>query len=346
MFRDVVKIRVIAGKGGDGCVSFRREKYVPRGGPDGGDGGRGGDCIIVVNPNLSTLSHIVDGQVFKAGNGGNGSGSKRHGADGEDVIIEVPRGTQVIDDTTGKLIVDTKDIDRFVIARGGRGGLGNWHFRSPTNQAPTEFTKGEKGEEKTLILDLKLIADVGLVGYPNAGKSSIIRKLTSATPKVADYPFTTLEPVLGVIPYQDKRIVVADIPGIVENAHQGVGLGLEFLKHIERTKFIILVLDITDKPEEKTRVLLKELNSYSKDLVKRIKLIVLNKIDLLSQEERNNADVIIELVKEELPKKKFNFLLVSALTGEGIQNLKDKVISTFLEIEGKSTPKSIKKLTK
>ncbi|MCS7298919.1 MAG: GTPase ObgE [Spirochaetia bacterium] len=346
MFKDIVKIKVIAGRGGDGCVSFRREKYVPRGGPDGGDGGRGGNCIIVVNPNLSTLSHILEGQVFKAGDGENGSGRKKHGADGEDVVIEVPRGTQVIDEETGKLIVDMKDIDNFVIARGGRGGLGNWHFRSPTNQAPTQFTKGEKGEEKRLILDLKLIADVGLVGYPNAGKSSIIRKLTSATPKVADYPFTTLEPVLGVIPYQDKRIVVADIPGIIQNAHLGAGLGLEFLKHIERTKFIILVLDITDKPEEKTKVILKELKSYNKPLVNKIKFAVLNKIDLLSQEERNNVDIVIELVKEELPKKKFDFLLVSALTGEGIPNLKGKIINMFSENHSREIPKSNKKSTK
>lgn len=330
MFKDIVFIKVIGGKGGDGCVSFRREKYVPKGGPDGGDGGKGGDCIIVVNPHLSTLSHIVDGQVFKAKNGEPGSGSKCHGADGEDVIIEVPRGTQVIDAKTGKLIVDMTDVDRFVIARGGRGGLGNWHFRSSTNQTPTQFTKGEPGEEKEIILDLKLIADVGLVGYPNAGKSSIIRKLTSATPKVADYPFTTLEPVLGVIPFQDKRIVVADIPGIIEDAHKGVGLGIEFLKHIERTKFLILVLDIVDSPEKKAKILINELKKYKKDLPKKIKFVVLNKIDLLDSDEKENIDVITSAVVDVLPKRKYEFFVVSALTGDGIDKLKDKIIETFL----------------
>lgn len=330
-FKDIVRIKVIGGKGGDGCVSFRREKYVPKGGPDGGDGGRGGDCIIVVNHNLSTLSHIVDGQVFKAEDGKPGSGGKCHGGNGKNLIIEVPKGTQIIDSKTGKVIFDTAYGDRFIVARGGKGGLGNWHFRSPTNQAPTQFTKGEKGEEREIILDLKIIADVGLVGYPNAGKSSIIRKLTSATPKVADYPFTTIYPVLGVIHYQDKKIVVADIPGIIEDAHLGVGLGLEFLKHIERTKFLILVLDIADKPEEKTKILLKELKSYNRELITKIKFIVFNKIDLLTEDERKNMNIILELTKENLPKrKKFSFLLVSAVTGEGIEKLKEEIIRLFV----------------
>lgn len=332
MFKDIVKIKVIAGKGGDGCVSFRREKYVPKGGPDGGDGGMGGDCIIVVNPNLSTLSHITDGEVFRAGNGEPGKGRKCHGANGKDIVIEVPKGTQVIDATTGKLIVDMTDIDRYIIARGGKGGLGNWHFRSSTNQTPTQSTKGEPGEEKEIILDLKLIANVGLIGYPNAGKSSIIRKLTSATPKVAEYPFTTLEPVLGVIPHQNKRIVVADIPGIIKDAHLGVGLGLEFLKHIERTKFLILVLDITDKPEEKAEIIINELKEYKKDLIKRIKIIVLNKTDLLTENERENIDVIINLVREVLPKTKYKFFTISALTGEGIDNLKKSIIDEYEKI--------------
>ncbi|MGC8767036.1 MAG: GTPase ObgE [Brevinematia bacterium] len=327
VFKDVVKVKVIGGKGGDGCVSFRREKYVPKGGPEGGDGGKGGDCIIVVNPNISTLSHIFNDQVFKAQDGEPGKGGKCHGKDGEDLIIEVPKGTQIIDAKTGKVIFDTAYGDRFVVAKGGRGGFGNWHFRSPTNRTPTQFTKGESGEEREIILDLKFIADVGLVGYPNAGKSSIIRKLTSATPKVADYPFTTLYPVLGVIPYQDKRIVVADMPGIIEDAHLGVGLGLEFLKHIERTKFIILVLDITDKPDERARVIVRELKNYSKELVNKINFVVFNKIDLLTEDEHRNLDTILELTKESLPKrKKFLFFFTSAITGEGIERLKEEII--------------------
>ncbi|MCX8028767.1 MAG: GTPase ObgE [Brevinematales bacterium] len=327
MFKDMVRIKVIAGKGGDGCVSFRREKYVPKGGPDGGDGGKGGDCIIVVNPNLSTLSHIYDNQVFRAQNGENGSGRKCHGANGKDVIIEVPKGTQVIDANTNKLIVDMTNVDRFVVARGGKGGLGNWHFRSSTNQAPTQYTKGEKGEERELILDLKLIADIGLVGYPNAGKSSIIRKLTSATPKVADYPFTTVEPVLGVLSYQHMRVIIADIPGIVEDAHLGVGLGIEFLKHVERTRTIILVLDIVDKPQEKAKVLVNELKNYNRELIKKIKLVVLNKIDLMDEEEIRKIPDMIEEIKKSLPRKGYDFKTVSALTGEGIEELKSAIIS-------------------
>ena len=325
MFKDIVRIKVIAGKGGNGCVSFRREKYVPKGGPDGGDGGKGGDCIIVVNPHLSTLSHITDGQVFKAQNGEDGKGKKMHGADGKDVIIEVPKGTIVIDAETNKVICDTAQVDRFVVARGGKGGLGNWHFRSPTNQAPTYATKGEPGEVKELILDLRIIADVGLVGFPNVGKSSIISKLTRATPKIADYPFTTKEPVLGVIGYKDKRIIIADIPGIIENASKGAGLGLEFLKHIERTKFLILVLEIVNNPINQAKILLKELNKYNKELLKRIRIVVFNKIDLLSSEEEINKE---ELEKElaKLIKPKPKFFYVSALLGINIDELKEGII--------------------
>ncbi|MFN4245999.1 MAG: GTPase ObgE [Brevinematia bacterium] len=331
MFKDIVRIKVIAGKGGDGCVSFRREKYVPKGGPDGGDGGKGGDCIIVVNESLSTLSHLVDGMVFRAKNGMPGKGDKCHGADGDDVIIEVPRGTQVLDAKTGKLIVDMTNVDRFIVARGGKGGLGNWHFRSPTNQVPTQFTRGELGEEREIILDLKLIADVGLVGFPNAGKSSIIRKLTRATPKVADYPFTTTEPVLGVIAYQDKKIVIADIPGIIENAHKGVGLGLEFLKHIERTKFIIIVLDIADSPKEKFEILVNELVSFNESLLPKIRFIVLNKVDLLTENEMEKVKSIQNKIKKLLPKGNYKFFVVSALLGIGIDKLKSSIISEFLE---------------
>ncbi|MEN2998029.1 MAG: GTPase ObgE [Brevinematia bacterium] len=330
MFKDVVRIKVIGGKGGDGCVSFRREKYVPKGGPDGGDGGKGGDCIIVVNPNLSTLSHLVDGQVFKAENGKPGRGSKCHGANGKDVIIEVPRGVQVIDARTGRLIADMVNVDKIVVARGGKGGLGNWHFRSSVNQTPTQFTRGELGEEREIILDLKLIADVGLVGYPNAGKSSIIRRLTSATPKVADYPFTTIEPVLGVFSYRDRRIVIADIPGIIENAHMGVGLGLEFLKHVERTRLLILVLDIVDKPVEKAQIITSEIRNYNETLLERMRFVVLNKIDLLRAEEKENIHTIVDDVKKVLPKRKYTFLLTSALTCEGIEEVKKSLIDSFL----------------
>lgn len=332
MFKDVVRVKVIAGRGGDGCVSFRREKYVPKGGPDGGDGGKGGDCIIVVNENLSTLSHIVDGAIFRAKNGMPGRGGKCHGANGEDLIIEVPKGTQVIDAKSGKLIVDMTEVHRYVVARGGKGGLGNWHFKSPTNQVPTQFTKGELGEEREIILNLKLIADVGLVGFPNAGKSSIIRKLTNATPKVADYPFTTIDPVLGVMGYQDKKIVIADIPGIIQGASKGVGLGIEFLKHIERTKFLVVVLDIVDKPCEKMKILLNELVSFKKDLQEKIKLIVLNKIDLLSESELKQVDNIKKQVKTLLPEDgEYKFFFVSALLGEGMDKLKFGIVKEFLK---------------
>lgn len=349
MFKDVVRIKVIGGKGGDGCVSFRREKYVPKGGPDGGDGGRGGSCIIAVNAHLSTLSHITDGQIFKAENGKPGSGRKRHGADGKDVVIEVPRGTQVIDARTGKIIADLTDVTRIVVARGGRGGLGNWHFRSPTNQTPTQATKGKPGEEREIILNLKLIADVGLVGYPNVGKSSIIRKLTRATPKVANYPFTTTEPVLGVITVSEKevkhfsnptllkewnrKIIIADIPGIIENAHLGVGLGLEFLKHIERTKFLVLVLDITDEPEKKAKIVLDELSQYNRDLLNRVKLVVLNKSDLLEEDEKKNINDRVSAIEKHLTTRgKHRFVITSALTGEGIEKLREKIIEEYVDL--------------
>jgi len=328
MFKDIVRIKVIAGKGGNGCVSFRREKYVPKGGPDGGDGGRGGDCVVVVNHNLSTLSHIVDGQVFKAQNGQDGKGDKMHGADGKDIVIEVPKGTLVIDAENGKVICDTAEVERFVLAKGGKGGLGNWHFRGPTNQTPTHATKGEVGEEKEIILDLKIIADVGLIGLPNVGKSSIISKLTRATPKIADYPFTTKDPVLGVMGYQDKKIIIADMPGIIEDAHEGVGLGLEFLKHIERTKFLILVLEIVNDPINQAKMLLSELKKYKKELPKRIRIVTFNKIDLVTNKEKIDRE-FLELSLSKIIKPKPKFLYISALTGENIENLKDEIIHSL-----------------
>ncbi len=333
MFKSVVKIKVIAGKGGDGCVSFRREKYVPRGGPDGGDGGKGGDCIIRVNPNLKTLSHIVDGQVFKARDGEPGRGRKQHGADGKDIIIEVPLGTQIIDIETGNIIYDLANpTDQVVIAKGGKGGLGNWHFRSSTNQTPLEFTRGEPGEEKNLVLDLKLIADVGLVGFPNAGKSSLIRTITNATPKVAEYPFTTVYPVLGVLARENTSIIIADLPGIIEDAHLGIGLGLEFLKHIERTKFLIMVVDITDSPFEKIKILLKELVSYQTLLPEKVKIVCFNKIDLISKEEMERFKKSAKKNIKNIFNRDLDLIYTSALNLTNTQKLKKKIFELFLEI--------------
>jgi len=335
IFKDEVNIYVKAGNGGRGAVSFRREKYIPKGGPDGGDGGDGGNVVIKVNSHLRTLSHIHNNQKFKAKNGGDGMGSLKHGANGEDTIIEVPPGTVVYDKKTMQVIADlTENEQSFIVARGGKGGRGNAYFKSPTNQTPYYAQKGLPGEEKEILLELKMIAHIGLVGYPNAGKSTLISRITNARPKVANYPFTTLKPNLGVMTIDDKftSILVADIPGIIEDAHKGKGLGLEFLKHIERTKVILYVLDISDQPLQKFEILQRELKSYSTTLYERDFLVALNKIDLISLE------------KCEKVKKEFLFITedvypISALTGKGLKELKVAMYKKYQEAEQKAKTK-------
>ncbi|MCX7820048.1 MAG: GTPase ObgE [Brevinematales bacterium] len=330
IFKDEVNIYVKAGKGGKGAVSFRREKYIPKGGPDGGDGGDGGDVIIKVNPHLRTLSHIHNNQKFKAKNGGDGMGALKHGANGEDVFIEVPPGTVVYDRNTGDIIVDLVENDAsFVVAKGGKGGKGNNYFKSPTNQAPYYAQPGLPGEEKELKLELKMIAHVGLVGYPNAGKSTLISRITNARPKIANYPFTTLEPNLGVMTIDDAytSILIADIPGIIEKAHEGKGLGLEFLKHIERTKIILYVIDISDNPLEKFEILREELKSYSEELFKRDFLIALNKIDLIFEEEE------IDRIKMDFLSYTNDVYTISGLSGIGLKELKIALYKKYKEAE-------------
>jgi GTP-binding protein len=284
MFVDEVKLKVKSGKGGPGCVSFRREKFVPKGGPDGGDGGKGGDVIIECDNNTHTLVHFKGKRVLKAQNGKGGEGRKKHGADGEDLILKVPPGTIIKDANTGEVLMElTTPKERKVLLKGGKGGLGNWHFRGPRKQVPRYAQPGEEGKELDIILELKLIADVGLVGFPNAGKSTLISALSNAKPEIANYEFTTLTPKLGVVKIDEyNSFVMADIPGIIEGASEGKGLGLEFLKHIERTKIILYVIDLASYRDSyyQFKTLKKELEKYSQTLAKRPYAIALNKIDV------------------------------------------------------------------
>ncbi|SVC47879.1 uncharacterized protein METZ01_LOCUS300733, partial [marine metagenome] len=292
-FLDQVKIYIKAGNGGHGSPSFRREKFIEFGGPDGGDGGKGGSVILKSERNLNTLIDYRFQQHHKAERGENGSGQNRTGRGGENLFLKVPVGTQVFEEDNKTLIYDfKKEGEEFVVANGGKGGLGNTRFKSSTNRAPKKFTKGVFGEEYVIWLQLKTIADVGIVGLPNAGKSSLLGAITNATPKIANYKFTTLNPNLGVATYDDKEITLADIPGLVEGAHEGVGLGIQFLKHIERCKTLMHLIDITNEDLENTYQQVKnELGSYSKELLNKKEIIVLNKTDLLDE------DTIKEIVK-------------------------------------------------
>jgi len=285
-FIDTVRIRVKAGKGGDGAVSFRREKYVPRGGPDGGDGGDGGSVFLRATSSKNTLAELYGVKIVKAGNGESGAGKKRHGSKGKDVIVDVPVGTVVKDVETGEVIADLSWDGQIVcVAAGGKGGRGNARFATPVMRAPRIAEKGEEGEERGLVLELKLLADVGLVGYPNVGKSSLIAAISNAHPKIADYPFTTLVPNLGVVKFRDKSIVVADIPGLIEGAHRGAGLGDVFLRHVERCELLVHVLDASrEDPVDDWRKLRRELESFHPSLAAKPEVIVLNKIDLLFPE--------------------------------------------------------------
>ena len=286
-FLDQAKIYVKAGDGGPGSASFRREKFVEFGGPDGGDGGDGGSVILIAAANLNTLIDFRYQQHFKAETGRSGMGKKKAGKAGKDLILKVPVGTQIYEEDNNTLIEDLKKIDqKIVIAEGGKKGLGNVRFKSSTNRAPRRKTDGSKGEAFWIWLQLKVIADVGIIGMPNAGKSSLLSVLTKAKPKIADYPFTTLDPNLGVTNYSDKEITLADIPGLIEGAHEGTGLGDKFLRHIERCKSLIHLIDVTDKDILKNYLnIRKELSRYSSNLLKKKEIIVFNKIDMINSEE-------------------------------------------------------------
>jgi len=320
-FVDYVKIYVKAGDGGRGCVSFRREKYVPRGGPDGGDGGKGGDVIIKASSDLHTLLDYRYKKIYKAERGEHGKGSNMTGRDGEDLIIKVPVGTVIKNMETNKIIADLDEEGKsIVIAKGGRGGLGNTHFATPTNQAPRYAQPGQKGEELWIILELKLLADVGLIGLPNAGKSTLISVISSAKPKIADYPFTTLTPVLGVVKYGDHQsFVVADIPGLIEGAHRGTGLGHQFLRHVERTSMLLHLVDVSDfidsDPVENFEKIQKELELYNPSLIKKPLAVAGTKIDLAHKANRLNK------LREYCEKKAIDFFAISAVKQEGIDKL-------------------------
>ena len=286
-FLDQVKIFIKAGDGGSGSPSFRREKFIEFGGPDGGDGGKGGSIILKSERNLNTLIDFRYQQHFKSERGSDGKGKNQTGRGGKNLYLKVPVGTQVFEEDNKTLIFDfKKESEEFVVAVGGRGGFGNTRFKSSTNRAPKKFTKGTKGEEFWIWLQLKTIADIGIIGLPNAGKSSLLAAITSATPKIANYKFTTLNPNLGVAVYDDKEITLADIPGIIEGAHEGIGLGIKFLKHIERCKSLLHLIDITEEDLKKSYTQVrKELKNYSKDMLKKDELVVLNKTDLLEDKE-------------------------------------------------------------
>ena len=321
-FLDQVKIYVKAGNGGHGSPSFRREKFIEYGGPDGGDGGRGGSILLRSERNLNTLIDYRFQQHHKGERGENGSGQNRTGRGGDDLFLKVPIGTQVFEEDNKTLIFDfKKEGEEFVVAKGGKGGLGNTRFKSSTNRAPKIFTKGAIGEEYVIWLQLKTIADVGIVGLPNAGKSSLLAAITNATPKIANYKFTTLNPNLGVAIYDDKEITLADIPGLVEGAHEGVGLGIQFLKHIERCKTLMHLIDITDENIENTyQQVKKELGSYSKEILKKKEIIVLNKTDLLDKEEIN------KIVKNFSKGKESEVVTLSTLDKESISKIKAKLL--------------------
>jgi len=324
MFIDEATIRVKAGDGGNGCLAFRREKFVPRGGPSGGDGGKGGDVIMESSERHNTLVHFRFNPEYKAERGRHGEGSNKTGREGVDVTLKVPVGTIVYDEETGQKVWDfSRPDERIVIAHGGRGGRGNARFATSTHQAPREHEEGRPGEERVFRLELKLLADVGLVGFPNVGKSTLISRISAARPKIADYPFTTLQPNLGVVVVGDKNevsFVVADIPGLIEGAHEGAGLGTQFLRHIERTRLLVHLVDVSDasgRPDvvKDVEVILGELDSFGAHLAEKPMLMVASKIDAA------NKDKLAKL-KQYCKKKKLQLFPISAVTGEGIEKLK------------------------
>lgn len=329
-FIDEAKFYVKGGDGGNGCVSFRREKYVPRGGPNGGDGGDGGDVILVADGRKKSLLDFRYASHFKAERGRNGGGKDMHGRNGTDRIVNVPLGSVIKDAETGELLADLTEPDSyFLAAPGGRGGLGNSRFATSTNRAPRKATPGKSGQERWLKIELKLLADIGLIGLPNAGKSTLLSKLSAANPKVAAYPFTTLEPQLGVLHFQyGESCIVADIPGLVEGAHEGVGLGHRFLRHIERTSVLLHVIDCSaegDQPLADFNTLEKELAAYNRELLGRRYVIVLNKIDLIDKERLIELQEIFQI-------EGLATISLSAKTGGGIDKLKEMLADIFDEI--------------
>ena len=333
MFIDRTKIRVQGGHGGDGVTAFRREKFVPRGGPSGGNGGRGGDVWLVAKESLNTLLHLRYNPEHVAERGRHGEGSNRAGRDGADTIVSVPVGTQVFDAATGELLCDlTRDGERWLAARGGRGGFGNAHFATSTNRAPRYHQKGSPGEELELQLELKLLADVGLVGFPNAGKSTLISTISAAKPKIADYPFTTLEPHLGVVDLGEFRsFVVADIPGLIEGAHSGAGLGDRFLRHVERTKLLLHLVDVSSfsgrDPVNDYETINRELHAYDARLASSPQVVVATKIDALDELER------LERLKRRAEQDSRPFHAISSVTKEGVRDLLYAVMRMLDEID-------------
>jgi len=332
-FIDEAEISVSGGHGGAGCVSFRREKYVPKGGPDGGDGGKGGSVILKVDTGLNTLQAFRRAKRFAAGKGQAGRGKNQHGKRGKDVIIKVPQGTLVRDLESGSVLADLTEKDQeWIAAAGGLGGRGNARYVSATNQAPTYAQPGLEGEERRLLLELKLMADAGLVGAPNAGKSTFLSRVSSARPKIADYPFTTLVPSLGVVELSDERtMVIADIPGLIEGAHEGVGMGIEFLRHIERTGALLYIIDASEGPEQAAStfsMLEKELARYHAPLSDKPRIIALNKMDITPSEE---MEALKNLLKIEMNVEESDIFPVSAATGKGISVLLEAMYQRMVE---------------
>jgi GTPase len=336
MFIDRAKIHVQGGDGGNGVTAFRREKFVPRGGPSGGDGGRGGDVVLVADGSLNTLLHLRYNPSHIAQRGSHGEGSNRSGRNGEDLVVRVPVGTQIFEATTGDLLHDlSHDGDRWLAARGGRGGFGNAHFTTSTNRAPRYHQSGSKGEELELQLELKLLADVGLVGFPNAGKSTFISTVSAARPKIADYPFTTLEPHLGVVDLGDFRtFVIADIPGLIEGAHTGAGLGDRFLRHIERTKLLLHLVDVSSASGRGAvsdyETVNRELASYNKELATRPQFVVATKIDALDEPER------LDSLKQAAGADNKPFFAISSATGDGVRELVNAIAAKLEELNAAS----------
>ncbi|PAV38894.1 GTPase ObgE [Megasphaera sp. ASD88] len=334
MFIDRARIFVQSGKGGDGMSSFRREKFVPKGGPDGGDGGHGGNVVLVADRNVNTLVDFRFRRLFKAKPGGKGQGANCYGRNAEDLLITVPLGTIVKDEESGQIIADlSHDGQQAIVAKGGRGGRGNWHFRSSSNRTPTFAERGEPGEERWLRLELKVLADIGLLGYPSVGKSSILRKVSAAQPEVAAYHFTTLNPILGVVDLSDHRsFVMADIPGLIEGASEGVGLGHDFLRHIERTKILVHVLDVSGMegrdPIEDYEKINEELRKYSEKLSRKKQVIAANKIDMLGDSDN------LERLQAYMDERGQEVYPICAMTGEGLEVLLERLwdlLETYVE---------------
>lgn len=322
-FVDYVKVDIFSGNGGKGSAHFHREKYITKGGPDGGDGGRGGHIIFIADKSLWTLHHFKYKRHFKAGHGGDGSGSRSSGADGKDIYVKVPLGTVIKDSLTDKIIYETtEDGEEKVILKGGMGGLGNWNFRTSTNQAPRYSQPGIKGSETKITLELKVLADVGLVGFPNAGKSTLLKTITSAKPKIGNYEFTTLKPNLGIVEYRDYRsFIVADIPGIIEGASEGKGLGHHFLRHIERNSVLLfLISSESEKIVDQYNILMNELRKYNPELLDKDRIIVISKSDLIDQERKDK--IRIEVTKNI---KNIPFDFISSVSSQGLVELKDNL---------------------